>query len=235
MSKYPFTKQGFKKRISTLMKARNKVAASDISKLHVKLQPGNSKTGRTCYTVSLLPTIDCGNNCHICQYNCYDLKADMRFKDAIVDRSKNSVIHEKDPKRYWDEISTQVKANYVELFRLNVGGDLTDDDFMYVAKLGRQNKRTDILFFTKNYEGINNYLEHHRFPANVHPIMSCWEGLKMENPYHLPESHLLYDDGRTTAPEYGAYFCGGNCTECHFNEEGCWSLKKNEHVIFHAH
>lgn len=158
----------------------------------------------------------------------------MIYTQTVEDRAKNSVIHETDPERYWAEIDTQIKANFCELLRLNVGGDLTDDDFMHVAKLGRKNRKTDILFFTKNYKGINRFLEHHSFPRNVHPIMSVWEECSMDNPNHLPESHLLYDDGRTTAPEW-AYLCGGNCSSCHFNKEGCWQLKKNEHVVFHAH
>lgn len=151
------------------------------------------------------------------------------------DRAKNSVIHALEPERYWKEIDMQIKALFVHELRINVGGDLTEKDFEYLAKLGRSNPKTSILFFTKNYKGINNFLEHHRFPKNVHPIMSAWKGLEMDNPHRLPESHILYEDGTTTAPEYGAYFCGGNCSECHFNGEGCWTLKKGEHVVFKAH
>lgn len=233
MAKAALTNEGYKKRISTITKAR-KEALKTASNMHVKLQPGNRKTGSQCWTVSLMPVVDCGN-CKHCSHNCYDLKADLIYPAVIADRAKNSAIHKIDPARYWAEIDAQIKANFVIQLRINVGGDLSDDDFEYVAKLGRRNKNTMILFFTKNYKGINAFLEHHRFPKNVHPIMSRWEGMEMVNPYHLPESHLLYDDGRTTAPEYGSYYCGGNCTECFFKEEGCWNLKKNESVIFRAH
>ena len=227
------TNEGYKKRLGTCVKAR-KDALKTADKMHVRLQKGNSKTGQNCWTVSLMPVVDCGN-CEACSHSCYDLKADLRFPRVVKDRAKNSAIHKTDPARYWREIDEQVKANYVTELRINVGGDLSDDDFAYVAKLGRQNKNTMILFFTKNYKGINAFLEHHRFPKNVKPIMSHWKDLEMINPNHLPESHVLYEDGSTTGPAYGGYYCGGNCSECAFKGEGCWNLKKNEHVIFRAH
>lgn len=233
MAKAALTNDGYQKRVATITKAR-KEALKTASKMHVKLQRGNKKTGQNCWTVSLMPVIDCGN-CKYCRLNCYDLKADMIYPQVIKDRAKNSAIHKVDPERYWAEIDAQVKENFVRELRINVGGDLTDDDFAYVAKLGRQNRNTTILFFTKNYKGINAFLDSHRFPKNVRPIMSAWEKTPMENPHGLPESHVLYEDGRTTAPEYGAYFCKGNCSRCAFEGEGCWSLKKGQHVIFKAH
>ena len=231
--KAQLTEKGFNKRIETL-KAAIEEALRDVDNLHVKIQKGNTKTGVDCWTVSLMAVLDCCN-CKHCRLNCYDLKADLIYPAVIADRAKNSAIHKVDPERYWKEIDAQVKENFVRNLRINVGGDLTDEDFAYVAALGRKNKNTMILFFTKNYKGINKFLENHKFPKNVRPIMSHWPGMKMVNPNNLPESHLLYDDGSTTAPDYGAYYCGGNCTECSFYAKGCWSLKKNQHVIFHVH
>ena len=139
-----------------------------------------------------------------------------------------------DPKRYWDEIDIQVKANFITNLRINVGGDMTDEDFFFVAELGKKNPKTQFLFFTKNYTGINKFLSDNKFPENIHAILSAWEGMEMENPHNLPCAHVLYEDGRTTAPDF-AYYCGGNCTECAFNNDGCWVLKNGEHVIFRAH
>lgn len=230
---FDLTTEGYKKRLKTCMDARAS-ALKEVDNMHVKLQQGNSKTGSSCWTVSLMPVIDCVN-CKECKQTCYDLKADLRFPLVVKDRAKNSAIHKVDPSRYWSEIDVQIKANHVTQLRINVGGDLTDEDFANVAQLGKANKGTMILFFTKNYDGINKFLEHHRFPKNVHPIISRWEGLDVDNKHHIPESHVLYDDGRTTAPEYGAYYCTGNCSECAIESKGCWSLKKNEHVVFLVH
>lgn len=233
MGKAALTNEGLKSRLSKLIGAKN-YTSRNVTRLHVKIQPGNSKTGPNCWTVSLLPVIDCCN-CEKCKNNCYDLKSDC-YKDTVInDRARNSAIHELDPARYWKEIDEQVKENFVRELRINVGGDLTDEDFAYVAKLGRDNKNTMILFFTKNYKGINEYLDRHRFPKNVRPILSAWEGLEMNNPHNLPEAHVLYEDGRTTAPNYGAYLCTGNCSRCSFKGEGCWTLKKGQHVAFPVH
>lgn len=230
-----YSNEALKKRIEKL-KATRKEALKNVSKLHVVLQRGNRKTGPNCYTVSLLPVIDC-KNCAKCKHECYDLWHDMIYNTVIWDRCRNSAIHKMDPERYWAEIDMQIKANFVKELRLNIGGDLQGDDFEAVAKLGANNPGCDILFFTKSYEDINNFLDHGKFPANVHPIMSAWQGVKMDNPHHLPMSHVLYPDGKTTAPKYGAVYCGGNCSECHYNktERGCWGLKKDEDVIFKAH
>ena len=221
------------KRVAMLKDARDE-ALKNVDQIHVKLQRGNRKTGPNCWTTSFLPVIDCGN-CDKCKPTCYDFKSNMFMPAVIADRARNSAIHKADPERYWKEVDTQIKANFVQELRINVGGDLNDDDFAYVAKLGRQNKGTMILFFTKNYKGINKFLEHHKFPTNVKPIMIRWEGMSIDNPYKLPEAHVLYEDGRTTAPEYGAVYCGGNCSECAMESKGCWNLKKGQHVIFKVH
>ena len=229
-----FISERFLKERAMILKNKRNEMMNGVENLHVKIQQGNRKTGVNCWTVSLLPAVDCPN-CKECIKNCYDLKSDMIYKQVVNDRCRNSAIHKADAKRYWDEVDMQVKANFIRELRLNVGGDLNDDDFKYVAELGRKNPAVQVLFFTKNYRGINKFLDNDRFPDNVHPIMSAWEGVTMENPHNLPCAHVLYEDGRTTAPQYGAYFCQGNCSECSFKGEGCWNLKHNEHVIFRVH
>ena len=231
--KAALSNEAMKNRVSTLRSAQ-KEAIKNVKNLHVKVQRGNRKTGANCWTVSLLPVIDCGN-CSKCKYNCYDLKADLIYPAVINDRARNSAIHKKEPDRFWREINEQIRDNFIRELRINVGGDLSYNDFAYVRVLGLENPNTDILFFTKNYDAINRYLDEVSFPKNVHPIMSAWKGRKMDNPHNLPCSHILYENGDTTAPESGAVYCGGNCSECAFNGEGCWNLKKGEHVIFRAH
>ena len=118
---------------------------------------------------------------------------------------------------------------------MNVGGDLEYEDFKYVKQLGINNPKTKILFFTKNDDGINKFLDNDSFPENVKPFLSDWPGMEVKNPHGLPCAHVLGDDGTTTAPEYGAIFCGGNCEECAINEKGCWTLPRSGHVIFKEH
>lgn len=225
--------EAIEKRVDKIL-AERKIRIANIDNEHVKLMQGNRKTGVNCWTVSLAPIIDCAN-CDGCKDGCYDIRNDLIYPQVIADRAKNSAIHMMAPDRYWREIDQQIKENFVTELRINVGGDLTYLDFKMVKILGENNPRTMILFFTKNYEGINKFLDNDSFPENVHPIMSAWEGMEMNNPHNLPCSHVLYEDGRTTAPEYGAIYCGGNCSECAFKGDGCWNLKRGEHVIFKVH
>ena len=191
----------------------------DIDNVHIKLQQGNSKTGKNVYTVSLIPIADCGHNCKECKKECYDV-INVCFQPKVqVDRARNSGI----------------KYNCVQALRLCVGGDVCKEDIPLINKVAKENPKCDILFFTKSYEEVNEFLNNNEFAPNVHCIMSAWKDTPMDNPHNLPISHVLYADGFTTAPEYGSYYCQGNCAHCHYNEEGCFTLKKGESVIFPAH
>lgn len=227
-----YTAEGFKSRLDRLRKAKEE-AMKNVDNLHVRLQRGNSKTGSVVWTVSLMPVLDCYGYCE----GCYDLWNDCIYTNVIKDRARNSAIHEVDPERYWNEISLQIKANFVSALRVNVGGDLKGNDFALLNKVAKDNPDCDILFFTKSYQDINAFLAENEFVPNVHPIVSCWKDRETPNPHNLPTAHVLYVDGTTTAPEYGAILCKGNCSECHYNKKdrGCWELGKGESVVFPAH
>ena len=214
----------------------NFISSGEVDNIHVKLQKGNTKTGNNCWTVSLIPIADC-KNCIGCKQECYDV-INVCFQPKVkTDRARNSAIHKYDIGRYWREIDLGIKYNCVTELRLNVGGDFSYEDFKYLKELGDNNPQCDILFFTKSYDDVNKFLDENQFPENVHCIMSAWNNMQMDNRHNLPCSHVLYVDGTTTAPKYGAIYCGGNCSVCHYNkhENGCWGLKKGEHVIFPAH
>ena len=238
MKRMKLTNAGFKKRFNRIKKMYSDIETKhNVNNLHVKLQPGNTKTGKLCYTVSLLPIFDC-TNCDKCHKDCYDFAHDLVFNSVTLDRIKNSLIHLDNPERYWNEISIQIKANYIQALRINVGGDLKYEDFIFLNKVAEENPKCQFLFFTKTYDGINRFLdEYGNFCDNVHPIMSTWKDLEMSNPHKLPTSHVLFEDGSTTAPKYGAVYCQGNCSKCLYDDDtkGCWDLKNGESVIFPVH
>lgn len=216
------------------MVAQRKEFMSHIDDVHVKLQQGNSKTGKSVWTVSLIPIADC-KNCSGCRKQCYDI-INVCFQPKVkTDRARNSAIHMADIERFWNEISYGVRYNYVPVLRLNVGGDFSEKDFPYIKKVAEENPKCDFLFFTKAYDDLNRFLDENEFPSNVQAIMSPWKDMEMDNRHNLPCAHVLYEDGTTTAPDYGSYFCKGNCSECHYCKEGCFNLKKGESVIFTAH
>lgn len=206
-------------------------------KCHVRLQKGtDEKLGRDVYHTSRIPVLDCcKTSCIHCDKICYDIHHNSWRPAVLNDRVRNSVIIHTDRARYWSEVDIQIKALYLRGLRLNVGGDLDDEDFPYVAELGKKNPKCHILFFTKNYNGINTFLNSDDFTENIHPILSIMPGLEFENPHNLPCAHIRFKDGTSTAPRYGAITCFGNCTECLYDEKGCMTLKKGDHLIFDEH
>ena len=227
------SKEVIQNRINNMLEYRREFL-EDIENVHIKLQKGNSKTGANCYTVSLIPIVDC-TNCAECKGTCYDINNDCWMPCVQKDRARNSAVHKADIERYWNEVNIQVKANFVTQLRINVGGDLTYEDFKHINNIAKENPYTDFLFFTKSYDDINQFLSETEFESNVHPIMSRWLDVECDNEHNLPESHVLFEDGQTTAPEFGSYYCSGNCSECHMYKQGCWTLNKGESVIFKAH
>jgi len=223
------------KRVNNMVDLRNELI-KNINQYHVKLMKGNSKTGKDCWTVSLIPIADC-YNCEKCMVDCYDINTDCRFPNVITSRAINSAIHKVDIERYFSEISQQIKLNNVKELRYNVGGDFNYYDFVYVERVAKENPQCEFIFFTKSYDDINKFItDNGNFSPNVHPIISRWLEVDCENKYNLPESHVLYDDGKTTAPLFGAKYCQGNCSDCFAGiSEGCPTLKNGESVIFRAH
>lgn len=121
-------------------------------------------------------------------------------------------------------------------FRFHVSGDIPDNVYLaHMVEIAERNKHCEILCFTKKYDIVNEFLEFGgKLPSNLHMVFSAWVGLKMDNPFLLPEAHVRYRDGSTTASE-AAVQCGGNCTECAVTDGGCWTLGEGEQVIFDEH
>lgn len=230
------------RRVRKMVDIRTECIRVGTQHYYVFVKKGNSKTGDDCWTVSLIPIADC-KNCTGCKNNCYDIRNDCIYPDVLTQRAINSAIHMKEPERFWREIGESIVTNGITELRGNVGGDYGYDDFNAIRDLFKEKDSCDFLFFTKEYEDLNQYItenidtypDNFGFPSNVHPIMSRWLGMPCNNPYGVPESHVLWPNGDTTAPEYGAYYCGGNCSDCHMKHEGCWTLKKGESVVFNAH
>ena len=121
-------------------------------------------------------------------------------------------------------------------FRFHVSGDIPDMGYLlHMVSVARRNPHCELLCFTKKYELVNYWLDNGgNIPPNLHLVFSIWRGLPVNNKYDLPEAHVRYRDGTTTADD-GAKECGGNCTECATTDEGCWILKRGEQVVFNEH
>ena len=174
----------------------------------VSISTGNSKMGKIA-SVSLpsyVTCIECG-----CWKKCYAHKLE-RLRPNVRDAYANNLnILTTDPDTYWREVEASIMMN--RFFRFHVSGDIPNEKyFLRMVDVIYRNPHCEVLCFTKKFD----------------------IGLKMDNPYSLPEAHVRYRDGTTTAKP-DAILCGGNCTECAQTSGGCWSLAPGQQVVFMEH
>jgi len=197
----------------------------------VKISKGNSKLG-AIPSVSL-PSIKTCRNC-ACQEKCYAQKLE-RLRPAVRNAYQHNLeVWLKDPETYWREVEASIMMS--RFFRFHVSGDIPSFKYLVnMVEIARRQPHCEILCFTKKHNLVNELIEQGgELPSNLHMIFSGWVGLEMANPFSLPEAHVRYRDGSTTARE-DAIECSGNCTECALTEGGCWSLQKGQQVVFNEH
>lgn len=202
---------------------------------HVVISKGNIKMGQI-QSVSLPPIVTCSSlACKFCGKKCYARKICKLRRPVKESYDNNLDILLNDKELFWREVNAAVALT--TYFRFFVSGDIYDKDFLENMVLcARKNKHCNILCFTKKYSLVNEYLKHHRLPKNLNIVFSAWKGLEMPNPFNLPTAEVMYKDGTSTAEEGKKYmYCPGNCSECISEKRSCWSLKRNEGVIFAEH
>lgn len=204
--------------------------------MNLKISHGNTKLGEIP-SVSLPAGITCRDDCE-CSVKCYAKRLE-RLRPAVRKAyCHNLSLLNCAPDVYWREVEGSIMMT--RFFRFHVSGDIPDSDYLKkMVEVAERNRHCEILCFTKKYNIVNTYLssrspENGGFPDNLHIVFSVWRNLPIENPHNLPEAHVRYRDGSTTASE-GAHECTGNCTECAVTEGGCWVLKSGEQVVFNEH
>lgn len=199
--------------------------------LTVSISRGNKKMG-DIPSVSLPALITC-ISC-LCNVKCYAEKIARLRPNVRAAYLNNLEILHNDPEEYWREVEAAIMLS--RFFRFHVSGDIPDADyFNKMVEVAGRNDHCQILCFTKKYDLVNDFLANGgEIPQNLHVLFSGWAGLKMNNPFGLPEAHVRYRDGSTTATA-NAKECGGNCTECAKTEGGCWTLHNGEQIVFNEH
>lgn len=200
--------------------------------MNIKISSGNAKLG-SIPSISLPAGITCRGDCE-CQKKCYAKKLE-RLRKTVRDAYKHNYdLLNQDSDTYWREVEASIMMS--RFFRFHVSGDIPDCVyFAHMIDVAERNKHCEILCFTKKFDIVNRHLDMGgTIPANLHIIFSGWKGLKMDNPYLLPEAHVRYRDGYTTASS-SAKECGSNCTACATTDGGCWTLKSGEQVVFNEH
>lgn len=197
----------------------------------VSISSANKKMGKIS-SVSLPSLVTC-RKC-ACQKKCYARKLERLRPAVAAAYQRNLDILQRDPDTYWREVEAAIMLS--RFFRFHVSGDIPDASYLIrMVAIAQRNPHCQILCFTKKYELVNDYLSGGEvLPDNLHIILSAWTGLEMQNPFLLPEAHVRYRDGSTTA-RANAQNCGGNCTDCACTDNGCWTLQKGEQVVFNEH
>lgn len=197
----------------------------------VSISGGNTKMG-SIPSVSLPSILTC-RKCD-CQNKCYAHKLERLRPTVRNAYQRNLDVLRDDPTTYWREVEAAVMIS--RFFRFHVSGDIVNADYLqHMIDIAERNSHCEILCFTKKYSLVNDLLDvRGSLPQNLHLIFSGWPGLQMENPHSLPEAHIRFRDGSTTA-RADAKDCGGNCTECAITDGGCWALHNGEQVVFNEH
>lgn len=200
--------------------------------MNIKVSKGNSKMG-DIPSISLPAGLTCRNDCE-CNKKCYAKRIERLRKSAHKAYEHNYNLLNNSPDIFWREVEASIMMS--RFFRFHVSGDIPDEDYLIrMINISADNPHCQVLCFTKKYDIVNNYLDTGQtIPENLHLVFSVWRNLVCDNPYNLPEAHVRYRDGTTTASD-NAVQCGGNCTECAITDGGCWTLKEGEQVVFNEH
>ena len=200
--------------------------------MNVKISNGNAKMG-TIPSVSLPAGVTCRSDCE-CSKKCYAKRLERMRPSVRQAYQHNYDLLNRVPNTYWREVEASIMMS--RFFRFHVSGDIPDAAyFEHMVDIACTNTHCEILCFTKKYDIVNSHINIiGKLPKNLHIIFSGWHDIEMVNPYNLPEAHVRYRDGSTTARE-DAKLCGGNCTECAITDGGCWTAKHGEQVVFNEH
>ena len=200
----------------------------------VSISARNDKMG-AIPSVSLPPILTCSPNaCKFCGKKCYAKKI-CRLRETVRNAyQRNYDLAKNNPTSYWSQINGFVAGQ--RFFRFHVSGDLLDYDYLvHVVECAKNNIQCDILMFTKKFDLVNKYLDEHKsLPKNLHILFSGWVGLEMNNPYRLPEAHVILRNGETSAKD-GAKLCTNSCFDCAIKGTNCWTMKKGEQILFREH
>ena len=200
--------------------------------MDVSISPGNIKLG-AIKSVSLPAYKTCLKDAP-CYKDCYAAKISRLRKTVNDAYERNYRILRSDPDIYFNAVDEAIASS--DYFRFHVSGDIVDDEyFARMVDVAERHSNCEILCFTKKYDIVNQWLDDGlTIPDNLHIIFSVWRNLDCNNPYNLPEAHVKYKDGHTTA-KTNAILCKGNCTNCAKTNEGCWVLKRGEQIVFKQH
>lgn len=207
--------------------------------LHVYFSENNHKTGMP--TLDLLPLLTCHGRCReMCGKipdgkalpPCYAANMCNRFPYIMQRYAENTVLAIYAPAQYWAEVRERMQtAPEMRLF--GSGDAVIKGYFRNLCDALRAVPGCEMQGFTKCWETAAAEIDRSgNLPANLHLLLSGWDGVKPYNPHNLPETDV-YEKG-TELPS-GWRACCGNCQECRREKKGCWAAGAGDIVGFEFH
>lgn len=202
---------------------------------NVSISRGNIKMG-AIQSVSLPAMVTCSKDAvKHCGKKCYAVRMEKRRATVKDTYTKNFKILTENPEQYWREVEASVMTTTV--FRWHVSGDIVNEDYLqHMVDIATRNNHCNMVCFTKKYDIVNAWIEKGGvIPQNLHLIFSVWRDLECPNPHGMPECHIIYKDGYTTARDGGNWLCSGNCFECYKCRRNCFHIKNGEQILIKEH
>ncbi len=191
------------------------------------ISTGNRKIGRV-HNVSTAPIITCGN-CSHCSGMCYDVKANIQYKNVLDARARNTVIATEHRDKFFAGIRYYIsKRKTNKYFRWHVGGEILDlNYFSEMVDIAWLFPDWTFWTYTKMHSIVNEYCDmfgKNAIPSNFTVMFSEWDGMPLVNPYNFPVFTCKLKDGNKNHD--AAYFeklykCPGNCDICKNLHRGC--------------
>lgn len=192
----------------------------------------NTKLGGKIAQLNMPYKVSCRKDAP-CFKECYCNKGNMYFENVRQSHIKKYEMYKANPKGFFNKLSAELDMIPFKYFRWHSAGDIVDEQYLdLMCKLARQHRETHFLCFTKKYELVNKYLDHHKKPSNLVLCLSNWGDWTVDNPHNLPTSHVAFSKGKDNIPEF-AYECPGKCDECPGTH--CFHMKRNDSVVFKKH
>lgn len=191
------------------------------------ISKGNKKIGRV-HNVSIAPIITCGN-CSHCSGFCYDVKANIQYKNVLNARARNTIIAMEHMDAYFTGIRYYISRRRAhKYFRWHVGGEIPNMAyFEQMVETAKMFPGWHFWTYTKMHGIVNLYCQKHgrdAIPENFVIMFSEWDGMPLVNPYNFPIFTCKMKDGNKNHPvEFfnTLYKCPGNCDICKKAKRGC--------------
>lgn len=194
-----------------------KIKSQEKSFREVKIANGNTKLGKGCWTINLLPggkniyltkknlfltnvQGTCTGVCDGCEKCCYavhDLK--MHYNTCAKAWIGNTLIMRRSLKEYFDGIRKKIidEKNGIKVFRYHSAGEIESYDYLLeMVNLALEFKDVHFYFYTKRFDLMSLFVkEGRKLPDNLVCNLSEWK----DNLKNYPELSIFnkftWDDG----------------------------------------